>query len=172
MTVRSSLRHKQCDVIGDLCIPKHSRTWYQQYTKQYSFVFTFTNIFFIIGQDWYCLLNHCLSTQWGPHVRPRALPRAVFSFTNNNPFYYKQSSAVKTIAAKIKQWLRASTYCYEARSAHLTLLLHFYKKPSHVTIGVLELYLNLGALHFYKKSVTCNKWCSWILLQFGSIASL
>ena len=26
VTVRSSLRHKQCDVIGDLCIPKPSRT--------------------------------------------------------------------------------------------------------------------------------------------------
>ena len=25
VTVRSSLRHKQCDVIGDLCIPKPSR---------------------------------------------------------------------------------------------------------------------------------------------------
>ena len=78
---------------------------------------------FIIGQDWYCLLNHCLSTQRRPHARPRAMPRAVFSFTNNNPFYYKQSSAVKTIAAKFKQWLRASTYCYGGRSTHLTLLL-------------------------------------------------
>ena len=38
---------------------------------------------FIIGQDWYCLLNHCLSTQKRPHARPRAMPRAVFSFTNN-----------------------------------------------------------------------------------------
>ena len=50
------------------------------------------------------------------------MPPAVFSFTNNNPFYYKQSSAVKTIAVKFKQWLRASTYCYNDRSAHLTLL--------------------------------------------------
>ena len=41
------------------------------------------------------------------------MPRTVFSFTNNNPFYHKQSSAVKTIAAKFKQWLRTSTYCYE-----------------------------------------------------------
>ena len=26
VTVRSSLGHKQCDVIGDLCIPKPSKT--------------------------------------------------------------------------------------------------------------------------------------------------
>ena len=58
---------------------------------QYSFVFTFTNIFLTIRQDWYYLFNHCLSTQWGPHVRLRAMPRAVFSFTNNIPFYHKQS---------------------------------------------------------------------------------
>ena len=57
------------------------------FTLQYSFVFTFTNIFLTIRQDWYCLFKHCLSTQWRPHVRPRA----VFSFTNNNPFYHKQS---------------------------------------------------------------------------------
>ena len=50
---------------------------------QYSFVFTFTNIFLTIRQDWYCLFKHCLSTQRRPHARPRAMPRAVFSFTNN-----------------------------------------------------------------------------------------
>ena len=32
----------------------------------------------------------CLSTQRRPHARPRAMPRALFSFTNNNLFYYKQ----------------------------------------------------------------------------------
>ena len=100
------------------------------------FVFTFTNIFFIIGQDWYCLLNHCLSTQRRPHARPRAMPRAVFSFTNNNPFHYKQSSAVKTIAAKIKQWLRASTYCYGARSRSPTLLLSITGKKIVLNKGV------------------------------------
>ena len=88
----------------------------------YSFVFTFTNIFLTIRQEQTSLLNHCLSTQKRPHARPRAMPRAVFSFKNNNPFYYKQSSAVKTIAAKFKQWLRAFTYCYKARSRSLTLL--------------------------------------------------
>ena len=51
------------------------------------------------------------------------MPRAVFSFTNNNPFYHKQSSTVKTIAAKFKQWLRASTHCLGDRSTALTLLL-------------------------------------------------
>ena len=56
----------------------------------YSFVLL-SQTFFMIGQDWYCLLNHCLSTQTRKHVRPCAMPRAVFSFTNNNPFYYKQS---------------------------------------------------------------------------------
>ena len=50
---------------------------------QYSFVFTFTNIFLTIRLDWYCLFKHCLSTQRRPHARPRAMPRAVFSFTNN-----------------------------------------------------------------------------------------
>ena len=89
---------------------------------QYSFVFTFTNIFLTIRQEQTSLFNHCLSTQIRPHVRPRAMPRAVLSFTNNNPFYYKQSSAVKTIAAKFKQWLRASTYCYGGRSRSPTLL--------------------------------------------------
>ena len=120
MTVRSSPRHKQCDVIGDLRILKPLRTWHQQYTKQYSFVFTFTNIFFIIGQDWYCLLNHCLSTQWGPHARPRAMLRALFSFINNNPFYYKQTvlSGNNTI---LMFW--GWTYCLGDRSRSPTLLM-------------------------------------------------
>ena len=50
------------------------------------------------------------------------MPRAVFSFTNNNPFYYKQSSAVKTIAAKFKQQFPQQTYCHNDRSTALTLL--------------------------------------------------
>ena len=58
---------------------------------QYSFVFSFTSIFLTIRQEQTSLLKHCLSTQRQPHARPRAMPRAVFSFTNNNPFYYKQS---------------------------------------------------------------------------------
>ena len=58
---------------------------------QYSFVFTFTNIFLTIRQEQTSLLNHCLSTQRRPHARPRAMPRAIFSFTNDNPFCYKQS---------------------------------------------------------------------------------
>ena len=58
---------------------------------QYSSVSTFTNIFFIIGQDQSSLLNHCLSTQWRPHARPRAMRRALLSFTNNTAFFYKQS---------------------------------------------------------------------------------
>ena len=91
--------------------------------SQYSFVFTFTNIFLTIREEQTSLLNHCISTQRRPHARPRAMPRAVFSFKNNNPFYYKQSSAVKTIATKFKQWLRASTYCLGDRSAYVTLLI-------------------------------------------------
>ena len=50
---------------------------------QYSFVFTFTNIFLTIRQEQTSLFKHCLSTQRRPHVRPRAMPRAVLSFTNN-----------------------------------------------------------------------------------------
>ena len=58
---------------------------------QYSFVFSFTNIFLTIRQEQTSLFNHCNTTQRRTHARPRAMPRAVFSFTNNNPFYYKQS---------------------------------------------------------------------------------
>ena len=50
---------------------------------QYSFVFSFTNIFLTIRKEQTSLFNHLLSTQGGPHVRPRAMPRAVLSFTNN-----------------------------------------------------------------------------------------
>ena len=89
LITRSSLRHKQCDVIGDLRILKPSRTWHQQYMKQYSFVSTFTNIFSIIEQEETRLLNHCLSTQSRPHVRPRT----VFSFTNNNPQWINKTSS-------------------------------------------------------------------------------
>ena len=48
-----------------------------------SFVSTFVNIFFIIGQDWYNLLNHCLNTQRQPHARPCGVRRAVLPFTND-----------------------------------------------------------------------------------------
>ena len=89
LTIRSSLRYKECDVIGDLRILKPRRTWHQQYTKQYSFVSTFTNIFSIIEQEETRLLNHCLSTQSRPYVRPRA----VFSFTNNNPQWINNASS-------------------------------------------------------------------------------
>ena len=103
--------------------------------------FTFTNIFLTIRQEQTSLFNHCLSTQRRPHVRPRAMPRTVFSFTNNNPFYHKQSSPVKTIAAKFKQWLRASTHCLGDRSAHPTLL-----QPSKEKAGTL---MTLIMLHLY-----------------------
>ena len=46
------------------------------------------------------------------------------------------------------------------------------KNQSHVTNGVLEFYLNSEALHLSKTTVTCHKCYSWILLKFGSIASL
>ena len=45
-------------------------------------------------------------------------------------------------------------------------------KPSHVTNGVLEFYFNSGALHLCKKTISCHKWCCWILHKFGNIASL
>ena len=48
-----------------------------------SFVSTFINIFFITGQDWYSLLNHCLNTQRQPHARPWGVPRAMLSFTSD-----------------------------------------------------------------------------------------
>ena len=39
--------------------------------------------------------------------------------------------------------------------------LHLFKKnPSHVTYGAFEFYLNSGALHFFNENVTCHKWCS------------
>ena len=90
ITVRSSFKHKQHDVIDDLCLPKPSRIHHEQGRKQYSFVLTFTDIFFTIGQEQTSLLNQCISTQRRPHARPRAMPRALLSFTNNNPFYHKQ----------------------------------------------------------------------------------
>ena len=99
---------------------KPSRTWHQQYTKQYSFVSTFTNICSIIEQEETSLLNHCLITQ-RPHARLRAMPCTLLSFTNNNPFYYKQSSAAKTIAVKFKQLYPK----HQTRSAHPTLLSRF-----------------------------------------------
>ena len=115
-----SIRH--CYVIDDLVFRNLVEHDISNLYLQYSFVFTFTNTFLTIRQEQTSLFKHCLSIQRRPHARPRAMPRAVFSFTNNILFYYKQSSAVKTIAAKFKQWLRASTHCYEARSTALTLL--------------------------------------------------
>ena len=96
--------------------------------KQYSFVFTFTNIFLSRRQEQSSLFIHCLSTQKRPHVRPRTMPRSVFSFTNNNPFYHKQSyyqnnqSYCKTINPTAKQSILQPTYCLGDRSAHYTLL--------------------------------------------------
>ena len=58
---------------------------------QYSFVFSFTNILLTIRQEQTSLFNNCITTQRRTHARQRAMPRAVFSFTNNNPFYHKQS---------------------------------------------------------------------------------
>ena len=39
--------------------------------------------FFIIGQDWYILLNHCLISQRQPHARPCAMPHALLSNKND-----------------------------------------------------------------------------------------
>ena len=90
MTVRSSPRQTMWCHRWSLYSKTLENMTSAIFTLQYSFVFTFTNIFLTMRQDWYCLFKHCLSTQWRPHVRPRAMPRAVFSFTNNNPFYHKQ----------------------------------------------------------------------------------
>ena len=87
LTIRSSLRHKQCDVIGDFVFQNLPEYDISNLYLQYSFVFSFTNIFLTIRQEQTSLFNHWLSRQWGPHVRPRAMPgampRAVLSFTNN-----------------------------------------------------------------------------------------
>ena len=59
------------------------------------------------------------------------MPRAVFSLTKNNPFYYKQSILLseqsilpKTINPTAKQSILLPTYCYWGRSTHLTLLIY------------------------------------------------
>ena len=75
VTISSSLKRKQHDVIDDLCIPKPSRIRHKQGRKQYSFVLTFTNIFFTTGQEQTSLLNHRISTQRRPHPRSRAMQR-------------------------------------------------------------------------------------------------
>ena len=45
------------------------------------FCLNFHKHIFIIGQDWYNLLNHCLNTQRQPHARPCGVPGAMLSFT-------------------------------------------------------------------------------------------
>ena len=55
------------------------------------FCLNFHKHILIIEQEQTSLLNHCLSTQGRPHVRPRPMLRAPLSFANNNPFYHKQS---------------------------------------------------------------------------------
>ena len=77
-------------------------TSYWGLSKSKLFCLNFQKHTFKIGQDQSSLLKHCLSTQRRAHARPRAMPCALLSFTNNTAFYYKHSSAVKTIAAKFK----------------------------------------------------------------------
>ena len=79
-----------------------------------SAIFTYNTLLSLVSQTYFLtirqeqtsLLNHCLSTQKRPHVRPCAMPRAVFSFTNNtvdkeyNPSYpFTIDSYSKTIAS-------------------------------------------------------------------------
>ena len=47
------------------------------------FCINFHKHIFYNRQEQTSLLNHCLSTQRWPHARPRGVPRALFSFTNN-----------------------------------------------------------------------------------------
>ena len=84
------------------------------------------------------------------------MPRAVFSFTNSNPFYYKQSSAVKTIAAKFKQWLRASTYCLSDRSTALTLL-RWHTKLLYESFGAVVEDLQ-AIVSIFSNYITCGSW--------------
>ena len=90
LTIHSSLRHKQCDVIGDLCIPK---TFQNMTSTIYETILFCLNFHKHIFYNWTRLVQpiESFSTQRQPHVRPRAMRRAAFSFTNNNPFYHKQS---------------------------------------------------------------------------------
>ena len=40
-------------------------------------------MFFIIGQDWYNLLNRCLNTRSQPHATLCGVPRAMLPLTND-----------------------------------------------------------------------------------------
>ena len=90
------------------------------------FVFTFRNIFLTIRQEQTSLFKHCLRTQRRPHVRPRAMPPAVFSLTNNTVDKEYNLADFKQLIRSGNNTIRMNcgwTYCHQARSTALTLLL-------------------------------------------------
>ena len=144
VTVHSSLKHKQHDVIDDICIPKSSRTrheqgrnsllkvdflsWqkllttilFQKKSVKILLCINFHKHIFTIGQQQTSLLNHCISTQRRPYARPRNVPHSLLSFTNNTPFYYKQllhslyNAAQCAALYKVPKELLLSKQCFNS----------------------------------------------------------
>ena len=75
----------------------HNRTSFTFFTISLSSQFNIIEYFTakhkrhdVIDNICHSLIFKYATLTWRPHARPRALPRALLSLTNNNPFYLKQ----------------------------------------------------------------------------------
>ena len=109
------------------------------------FCLNFHKHIFTKGWEQTSLLNHCLRTQRRPHVRPRAMLRAVFSFTNNNPQWINNTSSeendtssdlriMNNIILTVWNTQRTTTYICSIfrKSVCIRVLLIFWDRASFV----------------------------------------